>query len=91
MLSLRGWAPNITASAILSNRRMNDRELLPESLVERLEFLRGEHRDLDSAINELDRIQVEDELLLRRLKKRRLVLKDRIRTLEQLLEPDAPA
>lgn len=70
---------------------MNNRELLPESLVERLESLRGEHRDLDSAINELDRVQVEDELLLRRLKKRRLALKDRIRTLEQLLEPDAPA
>jgi hypothetical protein len=53
-----------------------------------LDALRVEHRDLDKAIAELHDAQVGDELLLRRLKKRKLVLRDRIEQLERLLEPD---
>jgi len=54
----------------------------------RLEELRVEHRDLDEAIARLNIAQPEDELLLRRLKKRKLVLKDRITVIERMLEPD---
>ena len=53
-----------------------------------LEMLRTEHRDLDQAILDLHDAGSRDELLLRRLKKRKLVLRDRIATLERLLEPD---
>jgi hypothetical protein len=53
-----------------------------------LDALRVEHRDLDKAIADLHDAQVGDELLLRRLKKRKLVLRDRIEQLERLLEPD---
>lgn len=53
-----------------------------------LDALRAEHRDLDQAIADLHDVQSRDELLLRRLKKRKLVLRDRIATLERLLDPD---
>jgi hypothetical protein len=63
----------------------------PELLRTQLQVLRVEHRDLDAAITRLSHDTQPDELLLRRLKKRKLILKDRIIQLEQLLEPDEPA
>jgi len=56
-----------------------------------LQTLRGEHRDLDEAIAQLSTAPSEDELLLRRLKKRKLLLKDRITLLERMMQPDEPA
>ena len=53
--------------------------------------LQQEHRDLDEVIHRLDPSPPTDELLLRRLKKRKLLLKDRISILEGMLEPDIPA
>ncbi|MDO8934058.1 MAG: DUF465 domain-containing protein [Rhodocyclaceae bacterium] len=50
-----------------------------------------EHRDLDEAIARLDTAPPEDELLLRRLKKRKLLLKDRIAAIERMIEPDESA
>ena len=58
------------------------------SLQSRLNELRVEHRDLDEAIARLAETQSDDELLLRRLKKRKLLLKDRMFVIERLLEPD---
>lgn len=57
----------------------------------RLQALRTEHQDLDEAINRLSALPAEDELMLRRLKKRKLALKDRITAIERLLEPDERA
>ncbi|MDP3289101.1 DUF465 domain-containing protein [Methyloversatilis sp.] len=53
-----------------------------------LELLRIEHRDLDQAIADLHAAPAGDELLLRRLKKRKLMLRDRIDQIERMLEPD---
>ncbi len=53
--------------------------------------LQEEHQDLDQAIERISTHHPGDELLIRRLKKRKLVLKDRITQLERLLEPDEPA
>ena len=50
--------------------------------------LRQEHRDLDSAIEALQGKPGPDTLQLQRLKKRKLVLKDRISALEDKLLPD---
>ena len=61
------------------------------SLRVRLQALRTEHQDLDEAINRLSALPAEDELMLRRLKKRKLALKDRITAIERLLEPDERA
>jgi hypothetical protein len=59
-----------------------------DDLQARLDTLRSEHRDLDAAIAQMLQIQLQDDLLIRRLKKRKLLLKDRIRILEAMLEPD---
>ena len=50
--------------------------------------LRQEHRDLDAAIEALQIQARPDNLQLQRLKKRKLVLKDRISALEDKLLPD---
>ncbi|MDP2808993.1 MAG: DUF465 domain-containing protein [Rhodocyclaceae bacterium] len=63
----------------------------PEDLRTHLQELRVEHRDLDEAIARIDTDLPADELLLRRLKKRKLHLKDRIAQIERMLEPDIPA
>ena len=53
--------------------------------------LRIEHRDLDFLIDRLSGEAGHDELQLRRLKKRRLKLKDVITLLQVQLEPDVRA
>jgi hypothetical protein len=57
----------------------------------RLIELRIEHADLDSMIDLMAQQLPLDELLIRRLKKRRLALRDQIATLEQMLDPKEPA
>lgn len=61
------------------------------SLAQQLQDLTLEHRDLDLAIQRLQKEPVEDELLVRRLKKRKLFLKDRIALVQRMIEPDEPA
>ncbi|MCB1933572.1 DUF465 domain-containing protein [Accumulibacter sp.] len=56
-----------------------------------LDELQLEHRDLDLVIDHLLLNPPPDELLVRRLKKRKLLLKDRIMQLESALEPNAHA
>lgn len=56
-----------------------------------LHELRAEHRDLDQVIEHLCRIPPDDHLLVRRLKKRKLALKDKIEQIERMLVPDIPA
>ncbi len=53
--------------------------------------LEVEHRDLDTVIDNLISDGHRDELQLRRLKKRRLQLKDYITLLKMQLVPDVPA
>jgi hypothetical protein len=66
-----------------------DRELFRN--VERLRQLRIEHRDLDDVIARLTLDIHTDELQLRRLKKRKLLLKDQILRLESQAIPDLNA
>jgi hypothetical protein len=53
--------------------------------------LEVEHRDLDVAIDRLAETVSTDDLQLRRLKKRKLQLKDQIIQLKMQLVPDIPA
>jgi hypothetical protein len=53
-----------------------------------LERLRQEHRDLDAAIGALESAPGSDILQVQRLKKRKLVLRDRITFIEDQLTPD---
>jgi hypothetical protein len=63
-----------------------DRELFRN--FEKLRQLRIEHRDLDEVISRLSLDIHIDELQLRRLKKRKLMLKDQILKIESELLPD---
>ena len=53
-----------------------------------LEVFRHEHRDLDDAIAALIQIGTADQLTLKRLKKKKLALKDKITRIEDRLTPD---
>ncbi len=64
------------------NLRSPERELIE---------LRMEHADLDAAVDRLVNEQPVDELMLRRLKKKKLALRDHITPLENLLDPAEPA
>ena len=62
------------------------------SLSSRLAVLTTEHRDLDAIITQIAQAPPPgDDLLLRRLKKRKLLLKDRIAIIQHMLDPDVPA
>ncbi|HBK45372.1 MAG TPA: hypothetical protein DDZ67_02830 [Xanthomonadaceae bacterium] len=58
---------------------------------QRLAELRREHRDLDQEIARRIANLEADEMAIKRMKKRKLQLKDRIAQLESLLIPDEPA
>lgn len=63
----------------------------PQDIQRRLIELEVEHRDLDAVIDTLVRDMHHDELQLRRLKKRKLQLKDHMTLLRMQLIPDIPA
>lgn len=58
------------------------------SLQAELEHLRQEHRDLDAAIDALLHLGAVDQLQVQRLKKRKLMLRDRLSFIEDQLTPD---
>ena len=59
-----------------------------EVLRVKLELLQREHRDLDDAIAALDSSGRFDALTVRRLKKRKLMLKDEIQRISDEITPD---
>ena len=63
---------------------MTDRDALEAKLIE----LKTEHRDLDDAIARMGKQVPFDQLLMQRLKKRKLQLKDAISRLQAQLVPD---
>jgi hypothetical protein len=70
---------------------MDEKGLTPEEragLVAQLERLREEHRDLDAAIEALREAGQPDQLQLQRLKKRKLLLRDKLASLDDQLTPD---
>ncbi len=78
------------AGIAMSEQQDNvDRDLFRN--VEKLRQLRIEHRDLDDVIARLSMDLHVDELQLKRLKKRKLALKDQILKLESELIPDLNA
>lgn len=62
-----------------------------ESVQQKIQTLRLEHRHLDDIINRLQQGLITDQLELVRLKKRKLQLKDFISRLESSLIPDLNA
>lgn len=60
-------------------------------ITRQLAGLRHQHRELDTTIAQLQADIANDELMIKRLKKRKLLLKDQIARLESALIPDEPA
>ena len=67
-----------------STPRMDTTEVLRV----KLEVLRREHSDLNEAIDALQEKNSTDMLTLQRLKRRKLMLKDQITTIEDQITPD---
>ena len=67
---------------------MTGQEEANEQVQLELAQLRQEHRDLDSAIDAMVSLGTADSIQIQRLKKRKLVLKDRIKQLEDQTVPD---
>jgi hypothetical protein len=63
-------------------------DLVIEAVKAKLEALKREHRELDRAIAQLNEGAGFDPVLLQRLKKRKLALKDQIARFESQLLPD---
>ena len=53
-----------------------------------LALLRQEHKDLDESINALQMVRLPDQIMLARLKRKKLALRDRMSTLEDKIRPD---
>ena len=60
-------------------------------LIEKLKEYEQEHKDLDQILIQLQEKHTVDFLQIQRLKKRKLVLKDRITHIQNELEPDSIA
>ena len=60
-------------------------------LIEKLKELEQEHRDLDEILITLQEKNTVDFLQIQRLKKRKLILKDKILEIQNKLEPDSIA
>ncbi|MGZ6012714.1 MAG: YdcH family protein [Caulobacteraceae bacterium] len=54
----------------------------------RIAKLRQEHQDLDAAVHALERGPQPDQIQIARLKKKKLILRDEIKQLEDQLTPD---
>jgi hypothetical protein len=71
------------------NKQLTSEEI--QALRRKLDELRLEHRDLDDVIDHLVQSDYPDQLQLKRLKKRKLRLKDQIQQVESRLIPDLDA
>ena len=84
---MAGWGLTTIRSRIKDGLVVDDEEVIRKRLLE----LRIEHRDLDDVIAHLAENPFVDQVQMRRLKKRKLQLKDQIARLESMLIPDLNA
>ena len=85
-LASAGDAANVAREALRAAAAMKQED--ENELRAQLAQLRQEHRDLDVAIEALHNSPGSDLLQVQRLKKRKLVLRDRITFIEDQLTPD---
>jgi len=84
---MTGWGRATIRGRIKDVLVMDDDEVIRK----RLSDMRIEHRDLDDVIAHLAENPFVDQVQMRRLKKRKLQLKDQIARLESMLIPDLNA
>ncbi len=66
-------------------------DMSEDALREKLAELRQDHADLDAAIQAIAVSPLPDMMLIGRLKRKKLALKDEIARIEDMLTPDIPA
>jgi len=76
------------ASIITIDREFKHMNEDKKILLNELTKIEQEHRDLDDIINHLQEQKTINLLQIQRLKKRKLILKDRIANLKDRIEPD---
>jgi len=90
--ALACWPGRGYAGALFGQRRAEQNPLTQRpderEVRELLAVLRAEHRDLDERIVRLEAEQSNDQVTIKRLKKQKLLLKDRITALEDQITPD---
>jgi len=69
-------------------RTMKDSDLDQAQIESEIAALEVEHRDLDQAIESIEVDRPYDQLVIKRLKKRKLVLRDQISRLRDQMIPD---
>ena len=79
----RGWR-----TSNCNRQTMTDSEQDTDDWQEKLEELRVEHRDLDDVIARVAEEAPFDQIRIQRLKKRKLLLRDEIARIENILLPD---
>ena len=72
----------------MTDGQSNDNATQREAIKRQIEELTLEHRDLDDVIHQVATQPSMDQLQLKRLKKRKLALKDKIEWLKSQLLPD---
>lgn len=82
------WHQSVGCGSVNFPAMINDDT---QALRARIKELQVEHRDLDDVIARLSKEVYVDQLQLRRLKKRKLLLKDSIERLKSKLIPDLDA
>jgi hypothetical protein len=82
-------AGGLEGGEALGNQPLTDEEKV--QIEARIAALEIEHHDLDDVIARLSEHPDQDQLQLRRFKKRKLMLKDSISRLKVMLVPDIPA
>jgi hypothetical protein len=87
ILPMAGWGRATIRGRIKDGLVMDDDEVIRKKLSD----MRIEHRDLDDVIAHLAENPFVDQVQMRRLKKRKLQLKDQIARLESMLIPDLNA
>lgn len=87
---IEGFATNLTLPHLNRGITMNSSARMEQLEVLRIQLgvLRQEHRDLDDAIRALEDTSTADPLTVKRLKKQKLALKDKIAVLEDRTTPD---
>ena len=80
-----GWTAVFLIALFYSE---NDSDKIADQLMQKLKEYEQEHRDLDQILIQLQYKHTVDFLQIQRLKKRKLVLKDKIIYLKNKLEPD---
>lgn len=66
----------------------DDSKASPEAVLAKLAALRQEHADFDAAVAALENQPVADQLIIARLKRKKLLVRDQIVALEDQITPD---